>query len=667
MRLPVRLKLIVALSAFVVFGLVVIGLLARALSDVRAEVDKLARHRQPMTISTHKIEVDVNGIGLAVLAYLDSARPDYRAWVEHDRQDIDRLMRTYSNLADSERERQLGATLRHQLDVFAARATTLLDKSDALNVARADLADCVEELDHMLIDWIDHADVLTPSRHLESTRTALAMEAELSEISLALGWHPPYSPQTRRTRFRDQLTALEQLANRFDKLPLDAQQRHAVARIVAERRRVAELIDRTVNLEDEADTLREQFIEARATIDRLLADEVQTLAHAGFDVPIHAIDQLTERASTQLGLVVLPLFAAGTLVLGLLMYRGVTRPLAALKKGIRTVARGDTVQPIDDMPNDEFGDLAIEFNKMARQLHERSAELAGKDAELRRRETMACMGSLVSGVAHEVRNPLFGITSTLDALQARLHGSPDHGRHIAVLRGETGRLQKLMQDLLDFGRPAPHVRAVANLHALIERAVSACAPLARERGVAISCTLTGTPPWLALDTLRMEQVLVNLIENALQHSAHGATVVIEARCHPQADRDSHLHTEGSASHDDIIVSVSDQGPGFRNDDLPRVFEPFFTRRRGGTGLGLSIVQRIVEEHGGTVGAANRPGGGAVLTMQLHPSQQVERAAAALTEQPAPRLGVHDAQTDVATPPVYADRTTPHEAGTPLRA
>ncbi|MEY2689510.1 MAG: hypothetical protein RL375_3709 [Pseudomonadota bacterium] len=623
MRLPVRLKLIVALSALVVFGLAVIALLANALFDVRAEVDKLARHRQPMTISTHKIEVNVNGIGLAVLAYLESARPDYRAWVEHDRQDIDRLMSTYSSLADSERERQLGANLRQQLDVFVARATTLLDKSDALNIARADLADCIEELDHMLIDWIKHADVLAPAHQDLATGTALAMTAELSEIGLAVGWHPPYTPQTRRARFHEQIGALEKLTGWFARMQLDANARRAAARIVSERLRVGELIERTVRLEDEADTLREQFIDARANIDRLLADEVQTLAHAGFEAPLHAIDRLTERASMQLGLVVLPLFAACTLVLGLLMNRGVTRPLAALKRGLRMVARGDTVHPIEGMPNDEFGDLATEFNKMARQLVERSAELARKDAELRRRETMACMGTLVSGVAHEVRNPLFGITSTLDALQARLHSQPEYGRHIGVLRGETARLQKLMQDLLDFGRPMPHARIVADLHLVIDRSVRACSPLAADRGVGIQCELTDTSVWLPLDTARVEQVFVNLIENALQHSPRGAVVRIGT------------HRDDSPGHEAVVVTVGDQGPGFREQDLPRVFEPFFTRRSGGTGLGLSIVQRIVDEHGGRIDVANRPEGGALLTVRLQAPTTTDLAVAGLLEQPVP--------------------------------
>jgi len=108
-------------------------------------------------------------------------------------------------------------------------------------------------------------------------------------------------------------------------------------------------------------------------------------------------------------------------------------------------------------------------------------------------------------------------------------------------------------------------------------------------------------PRLWIDRGRVVQVLENLLENAVQHSPAGSCV----RCRAQA-----------ADAGGVRFSVEDAGPGFRPEDLERLFEPFFTRRRGGTGLGLSIVQRITEEHGGRVEAANRPGGGAVMTVTL---------------------------------------------------
>jgi signal transduction histidine kinase len=103
-----------------------------------------------------------------------------------------------------------------------------------------------------------------------------------------------------------------------------------------------------------------------------------------------------------------------------------------------------------------------------------------------------------------------------------------------------------------------------------------------------------------MDAKRLVHAFENLIANALQFSQHGSSVTIDT----------------AVTDDSIDYTVRDRGPGFREADLPRVFQPFFTRRRGGTGLGLSIVQRIIEEHGGTVNAENHSEGGALLRVQL---------------------------------------------------
>ena len=109
---------------------------------------------------------------------------------------------------------------------------------------------------------------------------------------------------------------------------------------------------------------------------------------------------------------------------------------------------------------------------------------------------------------------------------------------------------------------------------------------------------------LTVDRARVVQVFENLLENAIQHSAPGGRVTLRA--------------ESANGGSGVRFLVEDSGPGFRSEDLARVFEPFFTRRRGGTGLGLSIVQRIVEQHEGEIAAANRPGGGATMTVTRPP-------------------------------------------------
>jgi signal transduction histidine kinase len=107
-----------------------------------------------------------------------------------------------------------------------------------------------------------------------------------------------------------------------------------------------------------------------------------------------------------------------------------------------------------------------------------------------------------------------------------------------------------------------------------------------------------------MDQIRLVYAFENVINNAIQHSEAGS--VVEVTC----------GTVSAGDRTYIECKVRDRGPGFREDDLPRVFEPFFTRRRGGTGLGLSIVQRVVDEHGGSVAAGNDPDGGASVVIRL---------------------------------------------------
>jgi signal transduction histidine kinase len=231
-------------------------------------------------------------------------------------------------------------------------------------------------------------------------------------------------------------------------------------------------------------------------------------------------------------------------------------------------------------------------------------ETARLKEQLRQSETMAEIGSIVAGVAHEVRNPLFSISATLDAFESRFRNIEGHERYLSVLRGEIVRLTGLMSDLLDFGRPSRPDFSECDVEEVIEAAVSACGPLARRKTVEIAWPRrVGTPRVLA-DRARVSQVLQNLIENGVHFSPAGGRVEVSLAV-PEAGGERFVE-----------CSVKDSGPGFDPADLPRLFEPFFTRRRGGTGLGLSIVKRIVYDHGGEVSAENHAQGGAVVRVRL---------------------------------------------------
>jgi signal transduction histidine kinase len=222
---------------------------------------------------------------------------------------------------------------------------------------------------------------------------------------------------------------------------------------------------------------------------------------------------------------------------------------------------------------------------------------------LQRREALSELGSLVAGVAHEARSPLFGISATLDALQARA-GDAAPARHLAAMRDEVARLSRLMSELLEYGRPIAPELVPGSLSTVAANAVAAGAALADATGVRVELRCDRPVPDVRLDPVRLPRAVQNLVQNAVQHTSRGGRVLVDVS--PET-RDGRLGAR---------CRVSDDGPGFTADDLPHVFEPFFSRRRGGTGLGLSIVRRIVDQHGGAVAAANGDCGGATVSLWL---------------------------------------------------
>jgi PAS domain S-box-containing protein len=231
-------------------------------------------------------------------------------------------------------------------------------------------------------------------------------------------------------------------------------------------------------------------------------------------------------------------------------------------------------------------------------------ERVSLEESLRRSETMAVLGSVVGGVAHEVRNPLFGMSSVLDALQGRLGGSSEYSPYIELLRKELRRLMDLMQTLLNYGRPARFEMAPGNPLDVLQTALEICQPLADQRHVRIEIVAPESARQVLLDPKQLVQAFRNLIENALQHSPEKSIITIE------------ISVSNREEQDWLRISICDQGAGFAPADLPKVWEPFFTRRSGGTGLGLSIVMRIVEGHGGRVQAFNQEEGGAAVLIEL---------------------------------------------------
>ncbi len=226
------------------------------------------------------------------------------------------------------------------------------------------------------------------------------------------------------------------------------------------------------------------------------------------------------------------------------------------------------------------------------------------EASLRQGEMMSLLGSLVAGVAHEVRNPLFGISSILDAFETRFSDRTDYLRYTNVLRDEVGRLTFLMEELLEYGRPFRGDLYPVSLEEVITKSLRSCLPAAEVAKVNLVNNLQIPLPKVMIDRRRLSKVFVNLIENAIQHSSSGGDVAVEAV----------EISDGTQRWVDCVVR--DKGPGVLEQDLSRIFEPFFSKRRGGTGLGLAIAHRIMSEHGGKLIAGNNEDGGARMVARF---------------------------------------------------
>jgi len=221
--------------------------------------------------------------------------------------------------------------------------------------------------------------------------------------------------------------------------------------------------------------------------------------------------------------------------------------------------------------------------------------------ELERNRRLAAIGSLASGVAHEIRNPLSSIKGFATYLRERYRDNPEDLQVTDIMIQEVERLNRVIGQLLEFSRPLILNRKVAAIEPILRHAMKMIEIQALEKGVSLEVDFGRMVPDLLLDSDRMTQVFLNLTLNALNAMEKGGTLSL--RVTQSGDRT-------------VRVDISDTGTGIGKEELGRIFDPYFTTRPSGTGLGLPIAQRIVEAHGGEILVSSEPGRGTVFSVLL---------------------------------------------------
>jgi signal transduction histidine kinase len=290
------------------------------------------------------------------------------------------------------------------------------------------------------------------------------------------------------------------------------------------------------------------------------------------------------------------------LLAGFGIARGVSRSIVRLSVPVRDAAGklNEIVGPITCSARWSLEELEGVLHNIADQIGIVIARLQQSQREVLRAEQLAALGQLAAGMAHELRNPL---TSMKMLVQTATEGNPTvllGGRGLAVLEEEITRLERLTQAFLDFARPPLPEKQAFDARTLLEQIAGFVAGRAERQGVGVECELPAEPVPLHADLGQIRQVVLNLLLNALDALPAGGTV--------------RLQLEGPGPR--LILRVADTGVGLPPGLGEQIFEPFISTKETGIGLGLSICKRVVEAHGGEIGAEDRPGGGAVFTVRL---------------------------------------------------
>lgn len=315
----------------------------------------------------------------------------------------------------------------------------------------------------------------------------------------------------------------------------------------------------------------------------------------------------------------------------------VGRPLHRLADKARRVGEGDLTKPLDISRKDEMGELATAMNDMCTHLGQSRERLRLAQEQrikaldqLRHADRLRTVGTLAAGVAHELGTPLNTIAMRSEMILQDTDANSACQRNASIVRAQTGRLSKIVQQLLTYARPSPLRKSRNDLHDILQQTLEFVRPLATNNLVELRLEASPEPAVASVDAGQFQQVVTNLIMNGIQAMAHGGTLEVELRReHAQPPAGGQNAQAGEYFH----VAIRDEGQGIPEENLKHIFDPFFTTKDvgEGSGLGLSIAFGIVKEHGGWIDVQSELGKGSCFSVYL-PAAPVAPATVAAGRQ-----------------------------------
>jgi len=319
----------------------------------------------------------------------------------------------------------------------------------------------------------------------------------------------------------------------------------------------------------------------------MLLDKIHDIQHANFIRRLFATCMV---------------FVVGTALI-IFLARRYTDPIHRLVDVFKRVSSGDLSVTMTADSKDEIGDLAVGFNTMVEKLREREA----LEKRLYEAEHLSRVGQLASGIAHEIRNPLNYISLAIDHLKADMLPLCGEGRDeleslANKIKDEVRRANYMVLNFMNYGRPLKLRRALVSYGDILEKTLPFLNERLAEHSIVLEQRLDPGLPLLWVDQELLRNCIVNFVTNAAQATSDGGVITLGA-----------CRDEGAYR---VRLTFADQGKGIKEDDLAKIFQPYFTTKDVGIGLGLAITERIIKEHGGEILVESCLGKGTTFSVLL---------------------------------------------------
>ncbi len=297
----------------------------------------------------------------------------------------------------------------------------------------------------------------------------------------------------------------------------------------------------------------------------------------------------------------------------LFLARRITTPIRSLVSAVHKISKGDLKRPIHIESRDEIKILADEFELMRQKLlesytnlemkiEERTKALKEAQFQISHQEKMASLGLMAAGIAHEIGNPLTGISSMAQILR-RKSTDPKFIEYLETILKNTERISKIVRELVDIAKPSSYEAGIVNLNEIIRNAAEFVKYDRRSKNVNLELELDPQLPELHLVADQLLQVFINVLINAVD---------------ALTEQNDKIIIRSFRNGNDIKIQFEDNGIGIPDEHLKRIFEPFFTTKEvgKGTGLGLSVSYGIIKNFNGSIGVKSTPGKGSIFTISL---------------------------------------------------